>query len=248
VAAFAVSAGMFAMFLYITLFIQTLLGYSPLQTGLRFLPFTVVSFFVAASTGNLSSRIPIRFLLSIGLAMTGVGLLMMGGLTASSGWTAVLAGSIVAGAGVGLVNPSLASAAIGVVPPQRSGMASGINNTFRQVGTATGIAVLGAIFESRISSSLAPKLVGTPAAGHASQIAHAVAAGGTQKVLAAVPPAGHAHASAAIHVAFTSAMNDLFLVGGVIALAGAVLAFSLVRRRDFATYAVGEPAAAAAGG
>src|SRR5947209_5083595 len=170
VTAFTMSAGMFAMFLYITLFLQTLLGYSPLQTGLRFLPFTVLSFFVAAPTGNLSSRIPLRVLLCAGLALTGIGLLLMSGLTASSGWTALLPGSIVAGAGVGLVNPSLASAAIGVVPPQRSGMASGINNTFRQVGIATGIAVLGELFESRITIKLTPRLAQTPVAGHTGQI------------------------------------------------------------------------------
>jgi MFS family permease len=233
---------MFAMFLYITLFIQTLLGYSPLQTGLRFLPFTVVSFFVAAPTGRLSSRIPIRFLLGVGLAMTGVGLLLMADLNASSRWTAVLAGSILAGAGVGLVNPSLASAAIGVVPPQRSGMASGINNTFRQVGIATGIAVLGALFESRITSKLTPKLAHTPVADHAAQIAHAVAAGGAQRVLGGVPAGLRPQASAAIHVAFTSAMNEILVVGGIVALVGAVLAVLLVRGQDFATYEAGAEA------
>jgi hypothetical protein len=127
-------------------------------------------------------------------------------------------------------------------------MAAGINNTFRQVGTATGIAVLGAIFESVIRSDLAPKLVGTPAAGHAAQVAHAVAAGGTQKVLAGVPAASHAQASAAIHSAFTSAMNDILLVAGIIALTGAILALVLVRTRDFATYGAPEPVAAPAGG
>jgi EmrB/QacA subfamily drug resistance transporter len=246
--ALTMSAAMFAMFLYLTLYIQTLLGYSPLQTGVRFLPFTVISFFAAAATGRLSERVPVRVFLGGGLAMVGVGLLLMRGLTPTSSWTTLLPGFIVAGAGVGFVNPALATAAIGVVPPQRTGMASGINNTFRQVGTATGIAVLGAIFESTISSDLAPKLVGTPAAGHASQIAHAVAAGGTQQVLAATPASARPGASAAIHVAFTSAMNDILLVGGIIALAGAMLAFVLVRARDFATYGAGEPAAAAAHG
>jgi EmrB/QacA subfamily drug resistance transporter len=248
VTAFSMSCAMFAMFLYLTLFIQTLLGYSPLQTGLRFLPFTVVSFFVAAPTGNLSSRIPLRVLISVGLVMTGVGLLLMGGLTASSGWTALLAGSIIAGAGVGLVNPSLASAAIGVVPPQRSGMASGINNTFRQVGIATGIAVLGALFESRITNKLTPKLAHTPAAGHAAQIAHAVAAGGAQRVLNGVPPRLRPEASAAIHVAFTSAMNEILVVAAVIALVGGVLAGLLVRGQDFATYGAAEAAPATAAG
>ena len=246
IASFAVSSAMFAMFLYLTLYIQTLLGYSPLQTGLRFLPFTVVSFFAAILSGNLSSRVPFRFLLGGGLLLVGIGLLLMRGLTPTSGWTALLPGFIVAGFGVGLVNPALASTALGVVPPQRSGMASGINNTFRQVGIATGIAALGAIFESTITNTLAPRLSGTQAAGKAAQIAHAVAGGGTQTVLHSVPAAGRARASFAIHVAFTNAMNDILLVAGIVALTGAALAFVLVRSRDFVTYGAPEPAPAAA--
>jgi EmrB/QacA subfamily drug resistance transporter len=244
--AFSVSSSMFAMFIYLSLYIQTLLGYSPLQTGLRFLPFTVVSFFAAILSGNLSSRVPMRFLLGGGLLLVGIGLFLMRGLTATSGWTALLTGFIVAGFGVGLVNPALASTAIGVVSPQRSGMASGINNTFRQVGIATGIAALGAIFESTIKNTLAPHLSGTAAAGKAAQIGHAVAGGATQTVLHSVPPANRAQASAAIHVAFTGAMNDILLVAGIVATAGALLALILVRARDFAVYGVPEPAAAGA--
>jgi|SRR5579884_160437 len=248
VVAVALGSAMFAMFLYLVLYIQTSLGLSPLQTGLRFLPFTVLSFFVAAISGNLSARMPVRFLLGGGLLLTGIGLLLMRGITASTHWTYLLPGFIVAGAGVGLVNPALASAAIGVVPPQRSGMASGINNTFRQVGTATGIAVLGAIFESAITNKLAPKLAGTPAAGHAAQIAHAVAAGGTQKVIASIPAAERARATVAIHAVFASAVNDILLVGAVIALAGAALGFVLVRGQDFVTHAAAEPAPSPAAG
>jgi predicted MFS family arabinose efflux permease len=239
---------MFAMFLYLTLYIQTLLGYSPLQTGLRFLPFTVISFFAAVAAGNLSARIPMRLLLSVGLAMVGIGLLLMRGLTASSHWTALLAGFIVAGAGVGAVNPALASTALGVVPPARSGMASGINNTFRQVGIATGIAALGALFESAISNKLAPRLAGTPIAGHAAQISHAVAGAGTQEVLHSVPAAERARATAAIDFAFASAMNEILLVAGIVALVGAALALALVRGSDFVAHAAPEPVAAPAAG
>jgi EmrB/QacA subfamily drug resistance transporter len=248
IVAFALSASMFAMFLYLTLYLQTILNLSPLQTGLRFLPTTVVSFFVSGIAGKLSARAPVRLLLGGGLILVGVGLLLMRGLTASSGWTALLPGFIVAGAGVGLVNPPLASTAIGVVPPQRSGMASGINSTFRQVGTATGIAVLGSIFESSISSNLAPKLAGTPIGARTAQIAHAVAAGGSQQVLRAVPPSQRARAAEVIHAAFAAAMNDILLVGGLVALAGAALGLVLVRGRDFVTYGAREPAAAPAAG
>jgi EmrB/QacA subfamily drug resistance transporter len=243
-AALLVSSSMLAMFLYLTLFIQTDLGFSPLQTGLRFLPFTVVAFFGSIASGSLSERVPVRVLLSVGLGLVGVGLLLMRGLTASSHWTAVLAGFMVAGAGLGLANPALASTAIGVVPPQRSGMASGINNTFRQVGIATGIAALGAIFESTLSSKLAPALAGTPAAGRAASIAHAVAAGGAGQVLNAVPAAQRAHAAAAIHSAFASSMNDILLVAAIIALIGSALSFALVRGKDFvASGPVPEPVA-----
>jgi len=244
IVAFAVAASMFAMFLYLALYIQTILGYSPLQTGLRFLPFTVISFFVAVASGALSARIPIRLLLSAGMALTAVGLLLMRGLTSSSDWTALLPGFLVAGAGVGLVNPPLASTAIGVVPPQRSGMASGINNTCRQVGIATGIAVLGAIFESAITNKLGPALARTPAAGKSEQIAHAVAAGGAGQVTSSVPAGQRVQATTAIHVAFVSAMNDILLVAGIVAIAGAALGLLLVRGRDFVT--VGGPEAAPA--
>jgi EmrB/QacA subfamily drug resistance transporter len=241
VAAFAVSSSMFAMFLYLTIYLQTILGFSPLQTGLRFLPVTVVSFVVAAVSGNLSARVPVRLLLGLGLAAVGGGLLWMTGLTASSKWTALLPGFILGGAGIGLVNPALASTAIGVVPPQRAGMASGINSTFRQVGIATGIAVLGSIFETTLRTDLKPKLAGTPGAAHAAQLAHAVAGGGAQQVVAAVPGAERHAAVTAIHASFASAMNDILTVAAVVALVGAVLTAALVRGRDFATYGAPAP-------
>jgi EmrB/QacA subfamily drug resistance transporter len=247
IAVFAVSAGMFAMFLYLVLFLQTILDFSPLQSGVRFLPFTVVSFFVAAASGRLTSRAPVRLIMSAGLALTGLGLMLMRGVTVTSGWTALLAGFIVSGAGVGLANPAIAQTAIGVVPPQRSGMASGINSTFRQVGVATGIAVLGSVFQTRLRGALAPALAHTPAAAHLSSVARAVAGGASKQVLGAVPGPQRARAAVAIHAAFVSALNDILLVGAIIAFVGAVGSLLLVRGRDFATYSHGaaQPAEAA---
>jgi EmrB/QacA subfamily drug resistance transporter len=239
--AFTLSASMFAMFLYLTLYLQTILGLSPLQTGLRFLPVTVLSFFVAAVSGNLSRRVPIRILMGIGLVLVGAGLLLMRGLTAHSQWTALLPGFIISGAGIGLVNPVLATTAIGVVPPQRSGMASGINTTFRQVGIASGIAAFGAVFQTVISSQLATSLAGTPGA-HSSQLAKAVAGGAAPGVLGAVPASLRPQATAVIHGAFTAGLNELLLIAGIVALAGAVLAVVLVRGSDFVGYAAPEPA------
>lgn len=151
--AFTLSASAFAMFLYLTLYIQDVLGYSPLQAGLRFLPTTLLMFAVSPLAGRLSVHVPIRLLLGVGLLFVSGGLLAMTLITPTSSWTALIPGFVLQGVGVGLINPPLASAAIGVVPPARSGMASGANSTFRQVGIATGIAALGAIFQSELGVS-----------------------------------------------------------------------------------------------
>ncbi len=231
IAAFALSAGMFSLFLYLTLYLQNTLGYSPLETGLRFLPMTVVSFFAAPLSGRLSGHLPMRVLFAAGLTLTGVGLLLMRGLDAGSGWTALLAGFLVAGAGIGTVNPSLAATAIGVVEPHRSGMASGINNTFRQVGIATGIAGMGALLEHLLSSRLATRVP-----------VEALASGNPNVV-----PPGLRHAYL---TAYTGALDDLLGLGAIALFVGAVLSFVLVRQRDFVgthgphSDAHGEPAPA----
>jgi EmrB/QacA subfamily drug resistance transporter len=147
IVAFTLSASAFAMFLYLTLYIQNVLGYSPLQAGLRFLPTTLLMFAVSPLAGRLSVHVPIRLLLGVGLLFVSGGMLAMTAVTPTSSWTALIPGFALQGIGVGLINPPLASAAIGVVGPARSGMASGANSTFRQVGIATGIAGLGAVFQ-----------------------------------------------------------------------------------------------------
>ncbi|MEA2153969.1 MAG: hypothetical protein QOE11_109 [Solirubrobacteraceae bacterium] len=233
IAAFTLSASMFAMFLYITLYVQTILGYGPLETGLRFLPITALSFVAAAVSGKLTAKLPARGLLGGGLLLVGLGLELMRGVDAGSGWTVLLPGFILAGIGIGTINPSIANAAIGVVHPARSGMASGISSTFRQVGIATGIAGLGAIFQSQITQHLASALAGTPGAGRGDGLAHAVSAGGAPQVIAATPPAGRAPLQHAIDVAFTSALNDILLVAAVIAVAGGLASLALVRGSDF---------------
>jgi len=105
--AFGLSAGMFAMFLYLTIYMQGVLGFSPLEAGLRFLPLTVLSFIASPIAGSLSHRIPIRVLLGVGLATVGVGLLLMHGVSADSTWTTLLAGFLIAGVGIGITNPGI---------------------------------------------------------------------------------------------------------------------------------------------
>ena len=138
IVAFTLHASMFSMFLYIVLYMQNVLGYSPLETGVRFLPISVLSFLAAPVAGKLVERFPVRAFLGAGLFLVGIGLLLMAGIAPSDDWTTLLAGFLVAGVGIGFINPPLATAAIGVVEPRRAGAASGINSTFRQVGTAVG--------------------------------------------------------------------------------------------------------------
>jgi EmrB/QacA subfamily drug resistance transporter len=133
IVAFAIHASIFSMFLYIVLYMQNVLGYTPLETGVRFLPISLLSFLAAPIAGKLAERFPVRVFLGSGLALVGSALVLMSGIDPGDSWTTLLAGFIVGGIGIGFVNPPLATAAIGVVEPRRSGAASGINSTFRQV-------------------------------------------------------------------------------------------------------------------
>jgi EmrB/QacA subfamily drug resistance transporter len=153
VTAFAISSSMFAMFLWLTLYLQNILGLSPLQTGLRFLPLSLVSFVAAPLSGRLSAFIPHRVLLGSGLALNAVAMWSMSRVAVDSHWTVLLPGFLIGGVGIGLVNAPLATVAVSTVRVERAGMASGINNTFRQIGIATGIAALGAIFASKVSAA-----------------------------------------------------------------------------------------------
>jgi EmrB/QacA subfamily drug resistance transporter len=234
VAAFALSASMFAMFLYLTLFMQNILGYGPLDAGLRFLPTTILSFFAAALSGNLTERVPVRYLLSIGLGCVGIGLILMSGLDKDSGWTALLPGFLLGGLGVGLTNPAIASTAVGVVEPRRAGMASGVNSTFRQVGIATGIAGLGAIFQGTITHRIVDALPNAiaPARLPPSE----VLAQGNARV---VPSPVHD----AYLTGWTGALNEILIIAAVVALAGAVASLALVRTKDLVAHGAPQQAA-----
>jgi EmrB/QacA subfamily drug resistance transporter len=236
IAAFSLSAGFFALFLYLTLYLQDLLGYSALQTGLRFLVLSGGILLTSTLAGRLTAFVPIRFLIAPGLALVGIGLLLMRGVNAGTHWEHLIPGFIVAGAGVGLINPPLASTAIGVVTPNRAGMASGINSTFRQVGIATGIAGLGTLFAHTVSTHIESALRGTP--GVSTKAAHALAntvsqGSGAASGLGALPAKARPAAAHAVRASFTTGLNEVFLVGALLTLVSAVLTLILIRSRDF---------------
>jgi len=205
-------------------------------------------------------RVPVRLLLGTGLVLAGAGLLAMTGIDAHSTWTALIPGFLLGGVGIGLINPPLASTAIGVVPHERSGMASGINSTFRQVGIATGIAGLGAVFQHSVSKTTGAQLA---ASGHAheilaaahGQLATLLESGEVSKFARTLSPAARSALEHAYRVGFTGAFTSIAEIAAALALVGGALAFALVRGRDFVASAPpsgadpreAEPAGVAAG-
>jgi EmrB/QacA subfamily drug resistance transporter len=235
VAAWAISASVFSVLTFLVLYLQNVLGYSALATGLRFLPLTGAIFLTAGLAGRLGAKIQKRLLIGPGFMLIGFGLLLMGGLGPTSGWTHLLPGMIVAGLGAGLVNVPLVATAVGVVDASRAGMASGINSTLRQVGIATGVATLGTLFASQVRTTVATQLRPTALAAHANDIARTISGGGAAKTIASTPAQLRGLVAEASRAGFVSGLNRILLVGALIAFAAAVGALALVRERDFVT-------------
>ena len=241
VAAFGMAASLFAMLLYIVLYLQDALGYSALATGVRLVILSGASLATAFTAGRLSARMPVRWLIGPGLVLIGVGQLLMSGLHPESSWTHLIPGFVLAGLGIGMVNPPLASTAVGVVEPQRAGMASGMNNTFRQVGVATGIAALGSIFATKARADVVRGLSHvTGVGGRAGAVATALVQGNNPVAAAGVRGQAALQVEAVARASFVAGLNEILVIGGVTALVSAVLCTALIRSRDFV--ATGPPA------
>lgn len=195
-----------------------------------------MSFLAAIAAGRLTSYLPTKWLIAPGFLVTATGLWLMRGIAACSDpseWTHLIPGLVVAGLGVGLINVPLASTAVGVVGPERSGMASGVNSTFRQVGIATGIAALGSIFSNQVADGIRGSLAGTPVASRAAAVADAVTNGQIQTVLAQAPAAARRTIAQASTGAFVDALNQITTIAAVVAAVAGLLCLFLIRSRDF---------------
>src|SRR3954453_8064681 len=243
IAAFAMNGSLYAVLLWLVIYLQDVLGYSAQDAGLRLAVISGAQLATAVVAGRMSERVPARWLIVPGLILVGVGLILMGGLTGHSSWPHLIPGFIVSGLGGGMVNPPLASTAIGVVPPQKAGMASGVNSTFRQIGIAAGIAALGSIFNSALQHNLARAPAVGPAAA---RIATMVRQGQVGQLLASLPPARRGVVAEAVRSGFAAGLNDLLIVTAVLAFVGAASALLLIRKQDFVR--TGEPQAAAVPG
>ncbi|ACZ86100.1 MFS transporter [Streptosporangium roseum] len=248
IAAFGLNASVYALFPYLVLYLQQQLGQSAAQAGVRFLALTAAMFVASTIAGRLTSTVPVRLMIGGGFVLIGAGILLMYGLTPSSGWTDLLPGMIISGAGAGMVTVPLASTAVGVVDVSQAGMASGINATARQVGIATGIAALGAIFTSQLRETAADHLRDTPLAAQAQHLADGMGAstGPGDASLAGLPATAAELVDQAARTGFVDGLNLILVIGAAVAFVSALFSLVLIRHRDFVPPpAAPAPAAAA---
>ncbi len=239
IASLTVNVAAFAMLAYTSIWLQSLLGLTPLEAGLTGLPLSVASFFTSLVVGRFLHGARPQLLIGVGMVLIGAGALAESLLIgAGSGWTALIVGYAVIGVGVGATLPTLGSSATAAVGWQRAGMAAGATNSARQLGHAIGIAVLGSVFASSSAAWLTDHHV-----RGASGLGRALSGGGAGHVLAATPAAGRAELAEALHGAAAHALRAGFTVAGVVGLVAGLLALILMRPERVAP--VVEPAVVA---
>ncbi len=227
------SAGAMAAIFLLVSYAENFLGFSPWQAGLRFLPMTVVLFVTAGLAGALTTRIPQRLLIGLACIATAAGLawarpLLLG----STSWTALLPSTILIGIGLGIFNPVRAYLAIGVTEPARAGTASGMSETFQQGGMALGIAVFGALFQSRISDAFASTQPGQRLGPAAGQLGQQIASSAS-RLLTTTGPAAHIPGlAAAAHHSFVTGLADTLPACAAAAAAAALVGLVFIRRKD----------------
>jgi EmrB/QacA subfamily drug resistance transporter len=231
---FTVSFAMLAMFFFLALYMQNILGYSPVQAGVRFLPTTLLVIVTAPIAGRLADRIGSRLPMTAGLLLVAVALFLNTRIDVDTGYALLLPAFVLMGIGIGLTMAPMSTAAMNAVSTAKAGVASGILSMNRMVGATFGIAVLGALFQHLASSRLQNTLAGTGlTAAQRDQIVHNLgSARGSSG--AGLDPQLAAQVGRAARDAFIHALSGgMWLCTGVAAV-GAVAALVLVERRPTA--------------
>jgi EmrB/QacA subfamily drug resistance transporter len=227
--AFVISFAMLGMFFFMALYIQNILGYSPLEAGVRFLPTTLVIMVVAPIAGRLTDRIGPRPLIVAGLAIVAVSLLMQSRIEVDTGFSRLLIPFILMGFGIALTMSPMSTAAMNAVTEAKAGLASGLLSMSRMVGGTFGVAVLGAIFQGQSRASLDSALADTGiGADQIGVIAEQLGSGGLEATIAGLPPAQVEQAAGAAREAFVSSLATSIGISGAVAAAGAVAAIFLI--------------------
>jgi EmrB/QacA subfamily drug resistance transporter len=153
ISAVLVAASLFSMFFFISLYMQNVLGFSPIETGLAYLPLAVGIIIAAGGSAGLVTRFGFKPVLVSGLVITAAGLIWFSQIDANGSYVGdVLFPSLLAAVGLGLAFVSMTVAAVSGVEPYEAGLASGLINTSQQIGGALGLAVLATVANSRIDS------------------------------------------------------------------------------------------------
>jgi EmrB/QacA subfamily drug resistance transporter len=220
--AFIVTFSMLAMFFFLALYMQNILGYSAVEAGVRFLPATLMIVLIAPVAGRLSDRIGPRPLMVSGLALTAISLFLLTRIDVGTGYGLLLPAFIVMGAGIALVMSPMSTAAMNAVTPAKSGVGSGILSMSRMLGATFGVTAIGALFQHLASNQLAHELAGSGVT--AAQRERIVDNLGSANEAAGLPPQA---VDAAQHAFIHALSNGMWLSAGVAAL-GALLSLWLI--------------------
>lgn len=235
-AVFTVSFGFFGLGVFLSMYLQYVLNWSPTAAGLAMLPATLVSPVTAVSAGRLCASFGSRIPLATGLALVGAGLAGFTLYGADARMTQFWWLLPLLGLGLGLTFTPVSISVMEAVPPERAGMASATVNTCRQVGGVAGVAVMGAVLTARFGAALRDRLPHGSTID-ADALAHAVAAGGNGSGNASGLPAEIGHS---INTAFVSGLHLAMLVGaGALAVMAALVL--LVLRRPSRGAGTGTP-------
>jgi EmrB/QacA subfamily drug resistance transporter len=213
-----ISTGLFGLFFFLTLFIQNVLGYSAIRSGIAYLPFAIGVVIASGLASRLVPRIGPRPLIVVGAAAVAGGMFWYSRLTEHAGYVGQLLGpTLVSSCGLGLVFVPLALVALHNVAEQDSGVASSLLNTAQQVGGAIGLALLGTVAWTTVADSIR------------TQVAHATAA--AAKAGQPLPKPGTPPPASIYHHALTAGFSRAFLVAAGIALLALLIAVATIRVR-----------------
>jgi EmrB/QacA subfamily drug resistance transporter len=214
---------------FLTQYLQSVLGYGPVTAGAAFIPVSVAMIISSQVSARLTLRVGPRPIVAGGLALVGGGMALLSLADAGSGYGLIAAALSAMGFGMGLAMTPATESLMSALPKEHAGVGSAMNDTLRQVGGALGVAVLGSLLSSGYRGDMEATVSSLPAdAGHAA----GEGVGGAMLVADKVGgQAGDKLAATAEH-AFTSAMSSTVLIAAAAALAGSVLAWTLLPRRS----------------
>jgi EmrB/QacA subfamily drug resistance transporter len=231
VVALIITFAMMGVFFFLALYMQDILGYSPLEAGIRFLPSTLMIVGVAPVAGRLSDRYGPRWLIAGGLTIVAASLFSFSRIAVDSTYLELLPGFMLLGIGVAMTMSPMTSAAMNAVPVQKAGIASGVLSMFRMVGGSLGIAITGAIFQGLVSSKLDTLLTGTGISAAQRESISEQLGGGVAPKVPGLNSAQVTEVTAAGNEAFVYALSHAMTVSGFVALTGALIGATAIRAK-----------------